>query len=107
MGLALCDCLSVLAAFLIAAWSGNAAKALAFSALAGLALLLPFHPGIDSLPRALLRWHPMAGAAGLVAGSYTDRPVQAWLSDASMGLFWVLIALTACRKGFARFRSRG
>jgi fluoroquinolone transport system permease protein len=107
MGLALSGFLSALAAFLIAAWSGNAAKVFVFSGLAGLALLLPILPGADSLPTALLHLQPMAGPAGLVAGSYTGASLQAWMIDSSMGFFWVLIALAACRKGFARFRSGG
>ena len=107
MGLALSGCLSALAAFLVAAWSGNAARTFAFSGLAGLALLLPVLPGVDSLPRAFLQLQPMAGSAGLVAGSYNGTTVQAWMIEASMGFFWVLIALAACRKGFARFRSGG
>ena len=107
MGLALSGCLSALAAFLIAAWSGSAARVFAFSGLAGLALLLPVLPGIGFLPRALLQLQPMAGSAGLVAGSYTGASAQAWIVDASMGFFWVLIAMAACRKGFARFRSGG
>lgn len=107
LGLALSGCLSAMAAFLMLAWSGNAAKAFAFSALAGLALLLPVLPGIDFPPRAFLQLQPMAGPAGLVAGSYTGAPFRAWMMDASMGFFWILIALAACRKGFARFRSGG
>jgi fluoroquinolone transport system permease protein len=105
MGLALSGCLSALAAFLILAWSGKPAKAFAFSALAGLALLLPVLPGMGFLSRALLQLQPMAGPAGLVAGSYAGASVRAWMIDVSMGFFWVLIALVACRKGFARFRS--
>jgi fluoroquinolone transport system permease protein len=107
MGLGLSGLLFVLVAFLIAAWSGNAAKALAFSGVAGAALLLPCLPGIGFLPRALLHLQPMAGSAGLVADSYAGGSVLGWIIDASMGGFWVLIALAACRKGFARFRSGG
>jgi fluoroquinolone transport system permease protein len=107
MGLALSGCLSSLAAFLILAWSGNASKAFAFSGLAGLALLLPILPGMDFLPRALSLLQPLAGSAGLVAGSYTGTSFLAWIIEASMGVFWILIALVACRKGFARFRSGG
>ena len=107
MGLALSGCLSVFAAFFIVARSGSAAKAFAFSGLAGLALLLPVVPGLDSLPRAFLRLQPLAGCAGLIAGSYTGASARAWISDASMGLGWVLLALAACRKAFARFRSGG
>lgn len=104
-GLALSGLLAALAAFLITAWSGSAAKALMFSGLAGLALLLPFAPGLDFLPHAFLQLQPLGGSAGLVAGSYTGTSVRAWLIDASSGFFWALIALAACRKGFARFRS--
>jgi fluoroquinolone transport system permease protein len=107
MGLALSGCLSACLAFLIAAWSGNAAKALAFSGLAGMALLLPVLPGIGFLPRGLLRLQPMAGPAGLIAGSYTEASFPARIIDASSACFWVVIALAACRKGFARFRIRG
>lgn len=107
MGLAFSGFLATLAAFLIAAWSGNAVRTYGFSALAGLALLLPFLPGAEILPRSFLRLQPMAGPAGLLAGSYTDAPVQAWMIDAAMGFFWVFIGLVACRKGFMRFRKDG
>ena len=107
MGLALCGGFSVLVAFLILAWSGNAAKAFALSGIAGLALLLPFFPGMDSVPRIFLWLHPFGGPAGLVAGSYMDTALRASLIDAGSGLFWLLLALAACRKGFSRFRSGG
>ena len=76
---------------------------MALSGIAGLALLLPFLPGIGSVPSVIVHLQPMGGAAGLVAGSYTGMPVRAWMIDASLAFFWALMAMAACRNliGFA------
>jgi fluoroquinolone transport system permease protein len=105
-GLALAGFFWVALGFLVAAWSGNAAKAGALAGLAAAASLLPTSPCLG-LPRALLWAHPLAGPAGLLADSYTDASVGAWITHASMGSVWALLALAACRKGFARFRRGG
>lgn len=104
-GLVLSGLLSAFLAFLILAWAGNAPKALALSGLAAAVLLLPLLPGMGSLPRALVFVQPMGGPAGLLAGSYIGISPWVWMAGAAMGSLWVLIALVACRKGFARFRS--
>jgi fluoroquinolone transport system permease protein len=106
-GLALSGTLSVLLAFLVLAWSGNAARAWAGCALLGAALLLPVWWSGAPGPGAFRLLHPLAGPASLIAGSYADgAPWAGWLHGAS-GLFWLLAALAACRKGFARFRNPG
>lgn len=106
-GLALAGFFWVALGFLVAAWSGNAAKAGALAGLAAAASLLPMLPGLTGLPRFLLWAHPLAGPRGLLADSYTDASVRAWILHASMGAVWALLGLIACRMGFARFRRGG